>query len=67
MRMICNKCKNFIKYVDGSEGEFVLKRVMGTAYETIYLCNKCLNECTENYYRLEGAYPVMVSIEEKRG
>ena len=65
MRMICNKCKNFIRYEKGNEGEFVLKKVIGVAYESIYLCNSCLKDNTENYYKLEGAYPVLVDKKER--
>ena len=65
MMMLCNKCKNLIMYKDGSEGEFVLRKAVGNAYESIYLCNSCLKDNAENYYKLEGAYPVMVNVGEK--
>lgn len=67
MMIICNGCKNFVKFEGKQEGEFVLKKGLGIVYESVYLCKSCLNHNKENYYRLEGAYPVMVNIEEKRG
>lgn len=65
MMMLCNKCKSLIMYKDGNEGEFVLRKAIGSAYEGIYLCNSCLKDNVENYYKLEGAYPVMVNVGEK--